>query len=127
MKQFEINQTYCKVLLTISRLNKMDYYPLNEGIYKILAGILDDETQPFSCLESFGTLSSFSSKKICHLTLMLFRKGLIGKVFDSHTKKLYFRTTEKGEEALDNYFKKHKKGFAKRKQKETITIVRIVG
>ena len=127
MKQFELNQTYCKVLLTISELNKQSYYPLNEGIYKILAGIIDDEVMPFFFFFSFGTLTSYSSKKICHLTLMLFRKGLIGKVFDPETKKLYLRTTDKGEEALKNYFAKHKKGFAKRKQKSAPTIVKISG
>ena len=127
MKQFELNQTYCKVLLTISELNKQSYYPLNEGIYKILVGIIDDEVMPFSNISSFGTLTSYSSKKICHLTLMLFRKGLIGKVFDPETKKLYLRTTDKGEEALKNYFAKHKKGCAKRKQKSAPTIVKISG
>ena len=127
MKQFELNQTYCKVLLTISELNKQSYYPLNEGIYKILVGIIDDEVMPFSNVSGFGTLTSYSSKKICHLTLMLFRKGLIGKVFDPETKKLYLRTTDKGEEALKNYFAKHKKGFAKRKQKSASTIVKISG
>ena len=127
MKQFELNQTYCKVLLTISELNKQSYYPLNEGIYKILVGIIDDEVMPFSNISSFGTLTSYSSKKICHLTLMLFIKGLIGKVFDPETKKLYLRTTDKGEEALKNYFAKHKKGFAKRKQKSAPTIVKISG
>jgi hypothetical protein len=127
MKQFELNQTYCKVLLTISELNKQSYYPLNEGIYKILVGIIDDEVMPFSNISSFGTLTSYSSKKICHLTLMLFTKGLIGKVFDPETKKLYLRTTDKGEEALKNYFAKHKKGFAKRKQKSAPTIVKISG
>ena len=127
MKQFELNQTYCKVLYTISELNKQSYYPLNEGLYKILAGIVDDEVLPFSNIDSFGTLTSYSSKKICHLTLMLFRRGLIGKVFDPDSKKLYLRTTEKGEEALRNYFAKHKKGFAKRKQKSVPTIVKIAG
>ena len=127
MKQFELNQTYCKVLLTISELNKQSYYPLNEGIYKILVGIIDDEVMPFSNISSFGTLTSYSSKKICHLTLMLFRKGLIGKVFDPETEKLYLRTTDTGEEALKNYFAKHKKGFAKRKQKSAPTIVKISG
>ena len=58
---------------------------------------------------------------------MLFRKGLIGKVFDPDSKKLYLRTTEQGEEALNNYFVKHKKGFAKRKQKNVPTIVKIAG
>lgn len=125
MKEFVLNQTYCKVLLTISELNKKSYYPLNEGVYKVLAGIVDDEIVPFSNLETFGTLTSYTSKRICHLTLMLFRNGYIGKIFDPATKKLYFRITEKGEEALVVFFKKHRRGFAKRKQKITQTIVKI--
>ena len=127
MKQFELNQTYSKVLVTISELNKQSYYPLNEGVYKILAGILDDETAPFSDLITFASLTSYSSKKICHLTLMLFKQGLIGKIFDPNSKTLYLRITEKGEELLKSYFKKHKKSFAKRKSKVVPTIVKIEG
>ena len=126
MKEFTLNQTYCKVLLTISELNKKTYYPLNEGIYKILAGIIDDETKPFMDLVTFGTLSSYGSKKICHLSLMLYRNGFIEKIFDPDSKKLYFRTTEKGEELLNQFFKKHRCSFAKRKQKSAITIAKIV-
>ena len=127
MKQFVINQTYCKVLLTISELNKLSYYPLNEGIYKILAGINDDEVLQFSSLITFGTLTSYSSKKICHLTLMLYRHGLIEKIFDAKTKKLYLRTNSKGEEALKTFFSRHKQSFARRKQKNNPTIVKIAG
>ena len=127
MKQFELNQTYSKVLVTISELNKQSYYPLNEGVYKILVGILDDDTQQFSDLSTFATLTSYSSKKICHLTLMLFKQGLIGKIFDPNSKTLYLRVTEKGEEFLNSYFKKHKKSFAKRKSKVVPTIVKIAG
>ena len=127
MKQFELNQTYSKVLVTISELNKQSYYPLNEGVYKILAGILDDETAPFSDLATFATLTSYSSKKICHLTLMLFKQGLVGKIFDPDSKTLYLRITEKGEEFLNSYCKKHKKSFAKRKSKVVPTIVKIAG
>ena len=127
MKQFELNQTYSKVLLTISELNKQSYYPLNEGVYKILAGILDDDVAPFSDLVTFGTLTSYSSKKICHLTLMLFKQGLIGKIFDPKSKTLYFRITDRGEELLNSYFRKHKRSFAKRKSKIVPTIVKIAG
>ena len=126
MKQFELNQTYCKVLLTISELNKQSYYPLNEGVYKILAGIIDDEVVTFTDLSTFATLTSYSSKKICHLTLMLFKQGLIGKIFDPNSKKLYLRITESGTLALTEYFKKHKANFAKRNLKKTSTIVKIV-
>ena len=127
MKHFELNQTYSKVLLTISELNKQSYYPLNEGVYKILAGIIDDEVVAFSDLPTFGTLTSYSSKKICHLTLMLFKQGLIGKIFDPKSKTLYLRITDRGEEFLNSYFRKHKRSFAKRKSKAVPTIVKIAG
>ena len=127
MKHFELNQTYCKVLLTISELNKQGYYPLNEGVYKIVAGLLDEEVEQFSHLITFATLTSFSSKKICHLTLMLFKHGLIGKIFDPSTKKLYLRITDNGEQSLVAFFSKHKKSFAKRAPKKTPSIVKIDG
>ena len=126
MKQFALNQTYCKVLLTISELNKLSFYPLNEGVYKILAGINDEEVEPFADLVTFGTLTSYTSKKICHLTLMLFRHGYLGKIYDSKTKKLYLRVTEDGEKALEGFFLKRKKSFNKRKLKNAPTIVKIV-
>ena len=126
MKEFAINQTYYKVLLTISELNKKSYYPLNEGIYKILAGVIDDETSSFLDVVTFGTLTSYTSKKICHLTLMLFRYGYIGKIFNPKTKKLYFRATEKGEDAVRDFSNKHRCSFTRKKQKSAITIAKIV-
>ena len=125
MKEFELNQTYAKVLLTISELNKKSYFPLNEGLYKILTGVNDEETAPFLDLVTFGTLTSYSSKRICHLTLMLFRHGYIGKIFDPETKKLYFRTTEKGEEVLTIFYKKHHCSFVRKKPKMAKTIAKI--
>ena len=114
-------------MLTISELNNRSYYPLNEGVYKILSGIIDDEVTAFQDLITFATLTSYSSKKICHLTLMLFKQGLIGKIFDPNSKKLYLRITDAGKKALDNYFLKHKKSFAKRSTKSSPTIVKIAG
>ena len=125
MKEFELNQTYAKVLLTISELNKKSYFPLNEGLYKILTGVNDEETAPFLDLVTFGTLTSYSSKRICHLTLMLFRHGYIGKIFDPESKKLYFRTTEKGEEVLTLFYKKHHCSFVRKKSKMAKTIAKI--
>ena len=126
MKEFTLNQTYTKVLLTISELNKKSYYPLNEGLYKILTGVIDDETSGFVDAVTFGTLTSYSSKRICHLTLVLFRHGLIGKIFDPETQKLYFRTTELGEEMLNDFRKKHRCLFTRRKPKVSVTIAKII-
>ena len=40
MKEFVLNQTYAKVLLTISELNKNSYYPLTYG-NKVMNSLLD--------------------------------------------------------------------------------------
>ena len=93
--------------------------------YKILAGIIDDESSKFVDVVTFATLTSYSSKKICHLTLMLFRHELIGKIFDPVSKKLYFRVTDKGESVIKEFANKHKCSFARKKQKSVATIVKI--
>lgn len=125
MKQFKLNQTYFKVLITIKALNDQHFYPLNEGIYKILSGVVDEETKPFIDLDSFGTLISYSSKKVCRLTMMLYRYGYIGRVFDSNTKELYFSLTEKGEKVTETFLKRHKKPFARKSKNSSPTIVKI--
>lgn len=127
MKQFTLNQTYAKVLYTINELNKESYYPLNEGVYKIVAGILDDDVSMFSNLSTFGTLTSYSSKKICHINMALFKQGMLERIFDVQSKKLYWRVSEKGKEALIDYFSKHKIAFRKRVIKNNPTIVKIAG
>lgn len=125
MKEVKLNQTYYKVLITIKALNDLHYYPLNEGIYKILVGVVDEETKQFVDLDCFGTLISFTSKKVCRLTMMLYRYGYLGRVFDTQTKKLYFSLTDKGIEATETFLRNHKKPFARRSKNVTPTIVKI--
>lgn len=125
MKEVKLNQTYYKVLITIKALNDLHYYPLNEGIYKILVGVVDEDTKPFVDLDCFGTLISFTSKKVCRLTMMLYRYGYIGRIFDTQTKKLYFSLTNKGIEVTEAFLKTHKKPFARRNKNVTPTIVKI--
>ena len=125
MKEVKLNQTYYKVLITIKALNDLHYYPLNEGIYKILVGVVDEETKQFVDLDCFGTFISFTSKKVCRLTMMLYRCGYLGRVFDTQTKKLYFSLTDKGIEATETFLRNHKKPFARRNKNVTPTIVKI--
>lgn len=125
MKEVKLNQTYYKVLITIKALNDLHYYPLNEGIYKILVGVVDEDTKQFTGLDCFGTLISFTSKKVCRLTMMLYRYGYIGRIFDAQTKTLYFSLTDKGREVTESFLKNHKKPFARRSKNITPTIVKI--
>lgn len=125
MRQLHLNQTYYKVLLTIKLLNDLQYYPLNEGIYKILNGKIDDDTRPFSAFPTFGTLSSFTSKKVSHLTLMLFRYGYIGKIFDPNSNKLFFRISFSGEQFVEEFGQRHKLRFVNKRTEYVKTIVKI--
>ena len=89
MRQLRLNQTYYKVLLTLKLLNDLQYYPLNEGIFKILNGKVDEETRPFSAFPTFGTLSHTQVRRST-FNPMLFRYGYIGKIFDSKATNYFF-------------------------------------
>ena len=71
MKELEICITHIKILETISSLNKKNMYPVSDGVYKIVAGIIDEETISLVDEPTFGTLISFGSKKVCRYLLAL--------------------------------------------------------
>lgn len=125
MRELKLNLAYYKVLITIKELNDDNFFPLNEGVFKILTGSEDEETLMHQYISTYGTLTSFSSKKVCRLTMMLFRYGYLGKIFDSQTKKLYFQVSEKGLAAVDAFLKKHNKPFSRKQRKVSTTIVKI--
>ena len=122
MKELEITITHIKILETISSLNKKNMYPLSDGVYKIVAGIIDEETISLMDLPTFGTLISFGSKKDCRYLLALKRYGYIKKIYSKTKDNLYYATTNLGEDTLIKYHKKHKRPFVKKKRtiKETI-------
>ena len=125
MGELKINVTYIKVLDTINELNQNDCYPLNQGIYKILAGKDDEETKEFNYIKTYGTLVSTTSKKVCNLTLMLYRYGYIEKFYHYPTKQMYFKITQKGISELELYNKKSKRKYTKTEQNLQPTILNL--
>ena len=125
MKEFKLSITHIKILETIDTLNKKSYYPLAEGVYKIIAGIMDEETLPFINEPTFGTLISFSSKKTCRYILALQRHGYIKKIYDQKSDNLYLVSTMLGSDAVIEFHKKHKKPFDKKKKQVKQTIVKM--
>ena len=125
MGELKINITYIKVLDTINELNRNDCYPLNQGIYKILTGKDDEETKEFNYIKTYGTLVSTSRKKVCNLTLMLFRYGYIEKFYHYPTKQMYFKITQKGISELEFYNKKSKRKYTKTEQNLQPTILNL--
>ena len=125
MAELKINATYIKVLDTINELNQNDCYPINQGIFKILVGKDDEETKEYNYIKTFGTLVSTTSKKVCNLTLMLFRYGYIEKFYHYPTDQLYFKITQKGISELENFNKKSKRTYSKKEQVFQPTILKL--
>lgn len=114
-----------KILETVSLLNKDSYYPLPEGVYKILSGVDDEETEKFKDLVTYKTLISFNSKKVSRLIMMLLRHHYLERVYDESSDKLYLKVAPKGEVELVNYHKRHKYKFAKKEVNFEPTIVKL--
>ena len=125
MKELEICITHIKILETISSLNRQNKYPVSDGVYKILAGVIDEETISLVDEPTFGTLISFGSKKVCRYLLALQRHGYIRKIYAPKDDCLVYVTTDLGESTLLQYHKKHKRPYIKKKRiiKKTIMTI----
>lgn len=121
--ELKIVITHIKIMATISNLNKRNFYPVSDGVYKIIAGVVDDETANFMEEPTFSTLISFNSKKTCRYLLALQRHGYIKKVYSKKKDCLVYATTQLGEDCLTRFYKKHKKPFQKKKRKYKETII----
>lgn len=125
MKELKLVITHIKILDTISNLNKKGLYPISDGVYKIIAGIVDAETKNYLNEPTFGTLLSFNSKKTCRYLLALQRYGYIKKIYAPTKNYLVYATTMLGEDTLEKYHKKHKKAYLKKDKKIKETIIKI--
>lgn len=114
-----------KILETVSLLNKDNYYPLAEGVYKILSGASDEEVDKFNEFPTYKTLISYNSKKVSRLIVMLIRYHYLERVYDPNSDKLYLKVAPKGESELIKYHKKHKYKFAKKEVNFEPTIVKL--
>ena len=114
-----------KILETVNDLNEKDLYPLSLGVYKILTGSSEDEYIIYHEMKTYRTLTSFSSKHISRLIMMLLRNGYLSKTYDEKSDDLYLKITDKGKAFLLHYHKKHKYSFHKKNISKKPLIVEI--
>ena len=119
------NITDYKILLTVSELNDRGYYPLVEGVLKILSGIIDDETEEFKGLPTFQSLLSFNSKQLSRNVNMLLRYQYLKKIYDEKSDELYLKITDKGQAFLLDFKKHHHINLKKHTKKVKKTIVKL--
>lgn len=125
MKAFKLTMAHYKMLDTIYYLNLENKYPLAEGVYKILAGIVDDETIFYKDMPTFSTLISFGSKKVCRYLLALQKAGYIHKRFDEKTNNLYFEISMLGKKTIEYFHKIHIKPYPKKVREVKKTIIEL--
>ncbi len=125
MKKLKLSITHFKVLDTIYYLNRQNKYPLPEGVYKILAGIIDEETYSLQDCPTFSTLISFNSKKVCRYLAALQKEGYVHKRLDEKTNNLYFEISKKGKEVVELFHEKHKKPYIQKKRPLKQTIIQM--
>jgi hypothetical protein len=124
-KQYVPNLLECKILLTVSHLNKMQYYPNSEGVYLILKGVVDETTKGFIDCPTFQTLISIPKKKISLRIAMLVRHGYLEKTFSYEHGDLFLKVSDFGYKFIIDRSKKNKQQFAKKVKKPTKNIVKI--
>lgn len=114
-----------KIMLTIRSLNSLGYYPIGEGVYKILHGILDEDTIELTSIPTFKTVISLPRKKISNRIFMLVRYQYIKKIYHQKSDELYLSLTEKGVIYLDDFLNKHKLQLVKKETNKKPTIIKI--
>ncbi len=120
-----LETTDYKILETVSLLNNDKYYPLPEGVFKILTGSIDEEIDPFRDLPTYKTLISYTSKKISRFIMMLLRYHYLERIYDEKSDKLYLKISILGESSLIKYHKKHKYNYVRKKVNKNPTIIKI--
>ena len=124
-KELVLTTSHHKILLTVSYLNGLNYYPLSEGVFRILSGDIADDIIVFKDCPTYGTLISFNSKKVARYIMMLCRYGYLGKKYDEKTNELYLEITPKGEMVSAKYFRRYQGSLKKKTHKGKPVIVKI--
>ncbi len=125
MTELKLTITHYKILHTVQCLNDLKLYPKQEGVFKILSGVIDEETKPLKDIPTFGCLISYSSKKISRFILALLRHNYLKKIFDRKTNDLYLIITNEGSISLQKFIKRHKNPYSKANKKLETTIAKI--
>ena len=124
-KAYIPSTTEIKILDTVKLLNDNNEYPLPLGVFKILSGSTDPEFEKYQELGTYKTLTSYTSKHISRLIMMLLRNDYLYKIYDENSDELYLALSDKGQVFLFNYHKKHKYKFVRKTPNKKPLIVKI--
>ncbi|MBR0295470.1 MAG: hypothetical protein IJQ67_06195 [Bacilli bacterium] len=123
-KNYFINVTDYKVLLTISYLNELGYIASAQGVLKIISGVIDEETEMFELCPTFQVLVSYNSKKMTRDLNRLVTCGYLKRIHNEELKDYFFEITEKGKVTLSYFGSHHKVNLKKHDINPRVTIIK---
>ena len=100
---YPVNITHIKIMMTISLLNKEQFYPNVRGVEEILNGNNDK----YDYLDTYMTLVSVKGRKLCSMITNLIRHKYLTYIYDDNSDDMYLKITDFGQSFLDNYLSKH--------------------
>lgn len=124
-KEMKLTAAHIKILETVFELNKLNAYPTNEGIKKILYGIVDDESKDYIDILPFSSLISISGRRLCAHILNLYRHGYLANYYDKNDDEMYLQITMRGEDAITVYKSKHHISYQKKNKTNKKTILKL--
>ena len=124
-KEYYPNLLEIKILLTVNYLNSLNLYPNQEGVFKILKGVVDNETKPLVNCPTFSVIVSIPKKKISLRINMLTRYEFLANKYSVNDNMMVLEVSKKGQTFLSEYSKKHKLDFTKKQKKESKTIIKL--
>ena len=124
-REFEINITLYKILLTVYELNSLNKYPSIKGVHNILKAKEDRETNQYVFLSTYGTLISTQSRKFASYVSLLEKKAALSYKYDKKTDRLYLNITPYGISLVESFPKKHKIVLKKKIKNPNLEIVEI--
>jgi DNA-binding PadR family transcriptional regulator len=116
-KEFVPKRAQLKLLDLVLGLNEAGQMGSSEALVELAHGANSPAVLAFACLDSYGSLTSFSSKRVKGLLRVLKQHGYLTQRYDAHEEEYYFVTTPLGQQAALAYrTKPHAKAVVARKR-----------
>jgi hypothetical protein len=100
---YRLKRSQLKLLDLVSLLNEKDLMGSAEGLVGLVKGQLTPEVNAFKDAESFGSLTSYSPKRLKGLLRLLVQHGYLEQVYSAEEEDYFFRISPLGQAAVLTY------------------------
>jgi hypothetical protein len=100
---YRLKRSQLKLLDLVSLLNQKGLMGSAEGLTALVQGQLTPEALAFKDAESFGSLTSYSRKRLKGLLRLLVQRGYLEQAYSAQEEDYFFRISPLGQQAVMDY------------------------